>query len=292
MTDQRALVLGVTGRIGSALARSLVQDNWRVYGAARFRSENAHENIAANDITPIRFDVTQDDPAELPDVDVVCLEIWDPGQPDLMWDVNFFGVGRVVERYAGIADIVNGSTINVYGDSLHPASEQTRPRPTNEYGRSRFAQEKLIDYFCWRGGSKGIHVRYAHANTAQAGLVRRMAKTILARKSLGPNPDARVQVMALEDTVRVTQAAVSRASCPPLAVNCCHPRVWSQRELAETIQARLGRGNVIFDRETGGVEHSAYADVSRMLAWFGEPEVLLETLFERIAKAVHNEEQK
>ncbi|HEY53995.1 MAG TPA: NAD-dependent epimerase/dehydratase family protein, partial [Caldilineae bacterium] len=66
MTDKRALVLGVTGRIGSALAKSLIQDNWRVYGAARFRSESAHANTAANGITPIRFDVTQDDPAELP----------------------------------------------------------------------------------------------------------------------------------------------------------------------------------------------------------------------------------
>ena len=292
MTDKRALVLGVTGRIGSALAESLVQDSWRVYGAARFRGETAYKYTAANGITPIRFDVTQDDPAELPDVDVVFLEIWDPGQPAQMWDVNFFGVGRVVERYAGIADIVNGSTINVYGDGPDPASEETPTRPTSDYGRSRFAQEKLIDYFCWRGGKKGIHVRYAHANTVQAGLVRRMAETILARESLGPNPDARVQVMALEDTVHVTLAAVSRATCPPLAVNCCHPRVWTYRQLADTLQARLGRGSVVFDRETGGGEHSAYADVSRMLAWFGEPEVSLETLFERVARAVHDEEQK
>ncbi|MEA3336163.1 MAG: NAD(P)-dependent oxidoreductase [Chloroflexota bacterium] len=286
MTGKRALVLGVTGRIGSVLAKSLVQDDWRVYGAARLHSENAHKHIAAEGITPIRFDVTQDDPAGLPDVDVVFLEIWDPGQPALMWDVNFFGVGRVVERYAGSADIVNGSTINVYGDSPNLSSEETPPRPGNDYGRSRFAQEKLIDYFCWRGGKKGIHVRYAHANTEHAGLLRRMADTILAGKSLGPNPDARVQVITLEDAVRVTQAAVSRATCPPVAVNCCHPRVWTYRQLAETLQARLGRGEVIFDRESGGVEHSAYADVSRMLAWFGEPQVSLETMFERITQAV------
>ena len=282
MNGKTALVLGVTGRIGNALAKSLIRNDWQVYGAARFGREGTFQKVAADDLTPIRFDVTQNDPATLPDVKVVFLEIWDPQQPQQIWDINFFGVGRVVERYAGIADIVNGSTINVYGDSPDPANEDTPPRPTGDYGRSRFAQEKLIDYFCWRGGKKGIHVRYAHANTAQAGIVRRMAETILAGKSLGANPDAKVQVMALADAVRVTQAAVSRATCPPAAVNCCHPRIWSQRELAETIQARLGRGQVIFDREGGGIKHSAYADAGRMLAWFGKPRVSLETVLNQV----------
>lgn len=279
--EKTALIVGVTGRIGNALAKSLALDGWRVYGAARFGDPDAAQRIAAAGIEPIRFDVLQDDPAELPDVAVVFLEIWSPGQPDLMWDINFFGVGRVVERYAGIADIVNGSTINVYGDGPDPADEDTPLRPTGEYGRSRQAQENLINYFCWRGGKKGIHLRYAHANSADAGIVRRMADAIRAEKSLGPNPDAIVQVIALEDVVRMTKTAVAHAACPPVAVNCCHPRLWSQRQLAQEIQRRLGQGKVIFDRESGGIEDSAYADGSRMLAWFGEPQVSLETIFER-----------
>ena len=158
---------------------------------------------------------------------------------------------------------------------------QRTPRPTSEYGRSRLAQEKLIDYFCYRGGRKGIHVRYAHANRADRGMIRGMVDAILSHASLGPNPDAKIQVIALEDFVRVTKEAARHVRNPPIAVNCCHPRVWSMRELAEHIHHRIGRGTVVFDREHGGLECSAYADPSRMLEWFGEPTVSVEEIIDR-----------
>jgi len=117
-----------------------------------------------------------------------------------------------------------------------------------------------------------------------------MAETILAGKSLGPNPDSRTQVIALEDFVRVTRLAAERVTCPPTAVNCCHPKVWTQRELANAICDCLGRGKVIFDREPGGLEDSAYADASRMVEWFGEPTVPLETLIERAVRDLLDEQ--
>jgi nucleoside-diphosphate-sugar epimerase len=210
------------------------------------------------------------------------LEVWDPTQPELLWEINYYGVGRVVERYAGIADVVNGSTINVYGNRPTAPDEGAFCRPTTEYGLSRLAQEKLIDYFCMRGGTKGIHVRYAHANSAQRGVIHYMAECIVRGVSLGSKPDAFIQVIALEDFVRVTKEAVERLDAPPIAVNCCHPRVWTYRELAERIREELGRGEVVFDRESGGVEDSAYADVGRMLDWFGEPLVSLERMIQRV----------
>ena len=121
-----------------------------------------------------------------------------------------------------------------------------------------------------------------HANTAQGGVIRRLAELILAGRSLGPNPDARVQVIGLQDFVRVTREAAERMACPPTAVNCCHPRVWTFRELADAIRDRLGRGQVTFDRDTGGLEHSAYAEAGRMIEWFGPPRVSRDDLLERV----------
>lgn len=278
----KSLILGITGKVGEPLAKSLLADGWEVVGAARCSNPARRARLEASGVKVVPFDVTRDDPKILPDADVVFLEIWDPTKPELIWPINFHGVGRVVERYAGVADIVNGSTIGLYGSSAHPATEETPPRPDTEYGRSRYAQEKLIDYFCVRGGRRGIHVRYAHANSPKAGAVRRMAEAILAAKSLGPDPDAKKQVIAIEDFVRVTKEAVKRMATPPVAVHCCHPKVWTQRELAEEIHKRLGKGKVVFDREQGGVENSVYADTKKMVDWFGEPTVAVEEVIERV----------
>jgi nucleoside-diphosphate-sugar epimerase len=289
MAERKAMVIGTTGVVGSAVAEALLDGGWHVGGVARRTDVPAGEALAAKGATLRAFDVTRDDPADLPDADVLFLEIWDPTDEALIWPVNFYGVGRVVERYAGTADIVNGCTINVYGDSPHAPGEDAPCRPTSEYGRSRYAQERLIDYFCHRSGSKGIHVRYAHSNSAARGVVRRFAEKIIRGESLGPDPDARIQVIALEDFVRVTLGGLDHLASPPAVVNCCHPRVWTRRELADEIQERLGSGEVRFDRETGGEENSAYADVNRMLEWFGPPRVPLDTLLSRVVDAVLHE---
>lgn len=281
MNEKRAFILGISGTVGRSLAVELKGKGWTVSGAARFSDPESRERLHEQGIETHAFDVTRDDPAKLPAADVVFLEVWDPSRPELIWPINYFGLGRVVERYAGEADFVNGCTINVYGNSGEQPDEDFPCRPTNEYGRSRYCQERLIDYFCQRSTSRGIHVRYAHSNSAHTGVIRRYAEMILAEKSLGSAPDARIQVIGLEDFVRVTSEAVRHVARPPVAVNCCHPRVWTKRELAAAIQARLGRGNVVFDVEEGGEEESAYAKADRMIEWFGEPQVPVDTLLDR-----------
>lgn len=282
------MILGASGKVGRRLADRLLNDGWQVAGAARFSDADMEKSLRGRGIATIRYDVTRDDPCVLPSADAVFLEIWDPSRPELIWPINYFGVGKVVERYAGEADFVNGCTINVYGDAPEPSSESTPCRPTNDYGRSRYAQERLIDYFCHRSGSKAIHVRYAHANSPESGIVRRFAESIREGRSLGGDPDALIQVIGVEDFVRVTAEAVRRVANPPPAVNCCHPRIWTKRELAEAIAGKLGDGKVIFDADAGGRERSACATADRMLEWFGEPSVPLETVIERAVEAVRS----
>lgn len=284
MPNRRALVLGITGMVGAPLARALQADGWQVFGAARGTDPATALKLADEGIEVMQYDVTSDDPGALPDVNVVFLEIWDPSHPELTWDINFYGVGRVVERYAGQADFVNGSTINVYGAGPTLPNEEAPCCPDSEYGRSRFAQERLIDYFCYCSGSRGIHVRYAHANTAERGKVRRMAEAILAGTPLGPTPDAKTQVIALEDFVRVTLTALQKAESTPPVVNCCHPRVWTERELATEIQRRLDKGEVRFEQERGGVEQSVVADPARMVKWFGQPRVSIDEVIGRVCR--------
>jgi len=286
MTKKRAFILGISGVIGRNLVIELKNRGWAVSGAARFSDPKQRDFFEKEEIETTVFDVTRDDPAKLPPADLVFLEIWDPAKPESIWPINFYGVGRVVERYAGEADFVNGCTINVYGSTSEQPDEEFPCRPDNEYGRSRYSQERLIDYFCERSKSRGIHIRYAHANSERDGILRRVAETILAEKSLGPNPDERLQVIGLEDFVRVTAESVKYLDSPPAIVNCCHPRIWTKRELAEALQAKLGRGKVIFDRDSGGIEESVYASAEKMIDWFGKPRIPVETLLDRVIESL------
>lgn len=284
MATRRALVLGATGMVGRPLALELKQQGWDVIGAARLSNPEKAQPLKDAGIQVIQYNVTDDDPAKLPDVDVVFLEVWDPGKPKLIWPINFYGIGKVVQHYAGKADFINGCTINVYGDQPGQPSEDDAPKPNSDYGRSRYAQERLIDFFCHQSGSKCVHVRYAHSNTAEQGMVRRIADFVLAEKPLNDKPDAKLQVIAIEDFIRVTIGAVDHLASPSATVNCCHPRVWTYRELAEELQSRLGRGKALFKTESGGEEKSAYADASRMIEWFGEPSVPIDDVLDRVVQ--------
>jgi nucleoside-diphosphate-sugar epimerase len=77
----KALILGITGTLGGALAEDLLEYGWEVHGVARFSGRTQPEDFEDRGIPATRFDVTDDDPAVLPDADVVFLEIWDPGRP-------------------------------------------------------------------------------------------------------------------------------------------------------------------------------------------------------------------
>lgn len=283
-SEATALVLGATGRIGMRLTGRLLDHGWSVYGAARMSDAGRVDELEALGVRPIEYEVQEDDPSVLPDVDVLFLEIWDPSLEDRQWAINYHGVGRVVERYAGAADIVNGSTLEVYGRRADLSDEESPCRPTSPYGRSRYALERLVDFFCERSESRAIHLRYAYANSSRHGVIRHLAEDILEGRSLGSDPDARLQMIGYEDVVRITRKAAREVASPPRIVNCCHPVVWRKRKLAEAIHDRLGTGTVRFDAPTGGTEGSFAGHTGRMIECFGRPEVSVDRLITRVAE--------
>ncbi len=286
-----ALVLGA-GRIGRRLCETLRQRGLTVHAAARFSDPATRHELAGLGVNTITYDARESDPATLPDVPLLFLELWAPtehGLPDgreRIWSLNYHAIGRVAARYAGAADIINGCSGNVYGTHPEPRAEDDLQRPNDEYGLARFAQEKLLDFLCDERGSRLVHLRYYHANTPESGQIRRTAELIKAGESLGPNPDERVQVIAMDDFIRCTVAAAERRHEMPRAVNVCHPRLWTRRELAQRIHQALGQGQVRFDRDAGGREHSTTGDTSLMLKLFGQPQGDLETLIDDVAAAV------
>jgi nucleoside-diphosphate-sugar epimerase len=291
MSKRSALIIGASGVVGVPLCLTLRQRGWRVHGAARFTNPDRKQLLVDGDVAPVVFDIHHDDPAILPDVDVVILEIWDrtlswddPQDAAMQWALNFDAVARVVERYAGRADIVNGSTISLYGPRVdRPSRESDLPAPDTQYGLARLAQEKMIDYFAASRGSRAVHLRYARSNTPKFGVIRHMADAIGRGDSLGADPDQRTQVIGLDDFVRCTADAADRIDDMPPHINIVHPHIWRQRELADRIQAAMGTGVVHFDHEAGGARTSTWADPSLMMRIFGSPQQDLDALIDQTA---------
>jgi len=142
--------------VGGRAVDELLQRKCQVHRVARFRDRDVRAKLQERGVSTHPFDVTKDDPASLPDVDVVFLECWDPTHPDLTWTTDFTGMARLADRYAGQALIVNGATGSVYavGD-LPPQKETDLPQPVGEYALARFAQEAFINHVCKERGSPG-----------------------------------------------------------------------------------------------------------------------------------------
>jgi len=294
------LVLGASGVVGQPVCAAMAERGWRVVAVARFGDAAKRAAVAATAAEIVPFDLTREDPARLPDVDVVVLEVWDRSQFSMacgsidearpIWDLNFHAVGRVVARYAGTAHIVNGSTISLYGPRAdRPSRETDAPAPQGQYSLSRLAQEHLIDLLCKTAGSRAIHLRYARSNTVNFGVIRRMAELIRDARSLGNDPDQHTQVIGLDDFVRCTVSAIERIVTDeklPQAVHVAHPRVWRQRELADRIQAAMTGGTVRFDREAGGAVTSVWVETDLMIETFGPPEQDLEALIDAVGASL------
>ncbi len=291
---RKALVLGASGMVGLPLCLELRARGWEVHGAARFGDPGKAQQLTSAGVTVHPYDLTRQDPARLPEVDVLFLQVWDRrhisaiGQMPEIFALNYDAVGKVVARYAGQAGIVNGSTISLYGArGDRPSVESDSPRPDTDYGLSRIAQELLMDFLCRQAGGRAVHLRYCRSNSATAGVVRHCAQQLLAGNSLGANPDECVQVIALEDFVRCTADAGERLEQMPPAVHVVHPRIWTVRELARRIarELQLPAEAVSFTRAQGGREASVWADATRMLECFGPPQVDLEQVIARACRS-------
>lgn len=287
------LIVGATGRVGLPVCNSLIDLGWDVHGCARFTDAPRHDQLVETGANPIEFDISKDDPEALPGVDVVILEVWDPsmigaeGRYLETMNLNVRDVGRLVQRYAGNADVINGSTVSLYGPRGDRQPRETDPpRPHDDYALSRFAQEWLINTMCEQSGRRAVHLRYCHSNSVDYGFIRRTAELVRDAQSLGNSPDQFVQMISLDDFVRCTVIATVERERMPREVNIVHPRVWTHRELAEYLQSRMGCGNVVFDNEEGGSQNSIWGDPSLMLATFGRPISDIENLIHNVAADV------
>lgn len=290
---KRVLVVGATGSLGLPLAESLAQRGLAVWGASRLRSPEDADRLLAVGVEPLAFDALSDDPARLPDVETVFFEIWDrthllgaAPDPAAVWALNYEAVGRIASRYAGEADLINGSTGCVYGPGDRAAQETDPPHPTIDYGYARLCQEKLIDFLSAQAGSRALHLRLYHANSVAGGLLKSTAEDLLAGKPIGFGPREKVQVIDRAYVIDATFRAMDFLDEAPQVINLCHPHVWLWDDLARTMAAHLGVGDFTWQKADECADESYYGDSTRMIEHFGPPPGDVNDLVEDICRSV------
>ncbi len=162
----QALIFGITGYAGSALARHLVQQGWGVRGIGRSES-------AASDLETLGIEVEIADvgePEELeslgrPDDHVFYLVGSISGHPDWTERVGLDGVVNAEAALAdtGIASFVLVQTLAVYGrGSDETITEDTPTQPNSQLGRiSLRAEHHLRDAL----RKRGFPARFVRAGT-------------------------------------------------------------------------------------------------------------------------------
>lgn len=152
-----ALVTGVTGCVGRAVAAALVDQGWSVRGLVRAPAPDGAKYAAhIGDLT---------DPESLrgscADVELVVhtaadLNDWRPGRR--IWQVNQDGTRAMLDeaRRCGVSRFVYLSTVDVFGFSAAKVIDEASPRrvPPYPYPRSKAAGEGLA----WSYHGSGLDV--------------------------------------------------------------------------------------------------------------------------------------
>ena len=207
----QALIFGITGYAGSALARHLVQQGWRVRGIGR--SESAADDLESLGVEVEIADVGE--PEELvdlgrPDDHVFYLVGSISGHPDWTERVGLDGVvnAEAALAGAGVASFVLVQTLAAYGrGSDETITEDTPTQPNSQLGRiSLRAEQHLRDALRRRG----FPARFVRAGTIY-GPGRRTVDA-LRRKRLrvlggGENLSSRIHV---DDLATVLAAVAER----------------------------------------------------------------------------------
>jgi len=168
MTEQRVLVTGADGFVGTELCRRLVADGFRVRGALWEANDlpDGCEVTVVGDIGP-----TTDWSSALADVGVVVhlaarVHMMSDGAAEPLAEyrrVNVEGTRRLAEMAvdAGVRRFVFMSSIKVNGEQTEgkPFLPDDPPAPVDPYGLSKWEAEQALESICSDGGMENVIIR-------------------------------------------------------------------------------------------------------------------------------------
>lgn len=143
--NQRILITGSSGLVGTALARALATSGAEV---AKFDIRGAGEaRCDVRDRDRVREVVAEVD--GVVHAAAISRVIWGEQEPALCWATNVAGLRNVLEMAAASPRapwVIFASSREVYGQAERlPVTEDCPLRPVNVYGRSKVEGERLVE---------------------------------------------------------------------------------------------------------------------------------------------------
>jgi nucleoside-diphosphate-sugar epimerase len=128
----KVVVTGVTGQVGEPVACALAQDN-EVYGAARFRDDNARDRLEAAGVRCVAIDLATGDVGSLPaDADFVLnFAVTKTNDWDVDLQANSGGLAWLMEHHREARAFLHCSTTGVYKPMGHHVFAENDPLGDN-----------------------------------------------------------------------------------------------------------------------------------------------------------------
>lgn len=302
-TRDRAVVTGVAGFIGSALAEHLVEDGWDVLGVDCFTSYYARVDKEAN-VARLRetpsFELLEADLRMMdlePLFDGTAVVFHQAAQPGvrLSWSEGFadydshniLATQRLLETAKG-ADIrrfVYASSSSVYGNAArYPTTEDDLPRPHSPYGVTKLAAEHLCGLYAANWGVPTVSLRYftVYGPRQRPDMaMHRLCEAALAGQAFplyGDGSQIR-DFTYVDDVVSANVAAAGSDTAPGSVVNVAGGASITVGDLLDLAGELSGRRLVVDQqasqpgdvKRTGGATDAA----ARLLGW--QPNIDLRT---------------
>ncbi len=292
------LLLGAGGKMGPSLARlarraanAVGKHNQRIIAVSRFSDPAIPAQLRAEGIEVLAGDLLDENfRRQLPQVENVLFLVGHkfskhdlPGQ---YWAMNVYLPGLLAEQFAR-SRIVCFSSGNVYPFTPvgAPAPCEADPTgPVGEYAASVLGREGVLRFVSSRHGTPVCLLRLTYAVEARYGVLVDLAKMILDRQTISlAVPEFNFVWQGYANAVAL--AAFAKATSSATLLNVTGLERLRVRDVALELGRRLGVEPKFADNEG---DRALVSDARRCRAWFGEPDIGPEQLYDLVADWVGN----
>lgn len=244
----KILITGSAGFIGGHLTDTLLRRGHTVVGLDKRKTGTVTADF--NALTGNILDETIVREA-MAGCEVVChlaAEHQDWGiSRDQYFEVNQTGTKVLLDcaDQLGVKRFVFFSSVAVYGTQAEPTTEETIPRPDNDYGASKLAAEREIETWCRaKDGAQAVIVRptvvYGERMNDYSNIYR-LVNQIARRRFLFIGPMTNTKSLAyVENLVQATLFLIQRQDSGVSVYNYAESDHLTAREIATSIAAELG----------------------------------------------------
>lgn len=286
-------VLGAGGKMGLHVARMarLALDragraSVPVIAISRFSSLRAQEEFESRGIKTVTADLLCEQTLKtLPDLGTVYflagMKFGSSEKPEALRLYNETMPARVAERYrdAIIVALSTGCVYPFVTPESGGCSEREPAKPQGQYAVSCFGREQAFAKASIENGTKVALIRLNYAAEYRYGVLVDIAQKVLAGESIDVTMGF-VNVIWQRDAVEHVLRAEAVAASPATVLNVAGKPIVSVRELAGNFGRLFGK-----EPQLEGAEAlTAWLnDASRSHARFGEPQVSLDEMIDRVA---------